>query len=47
VLGGLLIGIVWLAATQYAFAPFRRSHPAHIVHEPAPAEIGNCSRMSS
>lgn len=24
VVGGLLIGLVWLAATEYAFAPFRR-----------------------
>jgi undecaprenyl-diphosphatase len=27
--GGLLVGLIWLAATEYAFAPFRRrpNHP--------------------
>jgi len=26
VVGGVLIGLVWLATTQYAFAPFRHPH---------------------
>ena len=40
VVGGLAIGVVWLAATQYAFAPFRHRHRAHIVREPVSAEPG-------
>lgn len=37
VLGGLLIGIVWLGSTQYAFAPFRRRAAERILQEPVPA----------
>jgi membrane-associated phospholipid phosphatase len=40
VLGGLLIGVVWLAVTQYAFAPFRRHATAPSIREPVPAEAG-------
>ena len=40
VLGGLAIGIVWLMATQYAFAPFRHRRRAHPVREPVSAEHG-------
>jgi undecaprenyl-diphosphatase len=36
--GGLAIGVVWLAATEYAFAPFRHGRRAHMVREPASAE---------
>ena len=31
VVGGLAIGVVWLAATEYAFAPFRLRRAKHIV----------------
>ncbi len=34
VVGGLLIGLVWLAATQYAFAPFRRTSRVREKSEP-------------
>ena len=37
VLGGLAIGVVWLAATEYAFAPFRHRRANHIVREPVPS----------
>lgn len=40
VLGGLAIGIVWLMATQYAFAPFRHRRRAHTLPEPVSAEHG-------
>jgi undecaprenyl-diphosphatase len=39
VLGGLAIGVVWLMATQYAFAPFRHRRRAHIVRQPVSADI--------
>ena len=42
VVGGYLIGLVWLAATEYAFAPFRdasriraKSKPASVRGQPA------------
>lgn len=38
VLGGLATGSVWLMATQYAFAPFRHRHRAHIVRKPVSAD---------
>ena len=31
-IGGLLIGLAWLATTQYAFAPFRHRHPSITPH---------------
>ena len=41
VVGGLLLGVVWLAVTQYAFAPFRH-HPG--TREPASAKTGGFPR---
>ena len=38
VVGGLLLGVVWLAVTQYAFAPFR--HRSAGTREPASAKTG-------
>ena len=42
VVGGYLIGLVWLAATEYAFAPFRdasriraKSKPASVRGQPS------------
>jgi undecaprenyl-diphosphatase len=37
VFGGVTIGAVWLASTQYAFAPFLHRRPTHIVREPVPS----------
>ena len=37
VIGGLAIGLVWLAATEYAFAPFRHRRTRDIVREPVPS----------
>ena len=40
VLGGLLVGLVWLAVTQYAFAPFRHHRTVRAIRKPVPAEPG-------
>jgi len=42
VVGGLLLGVVWLAVTQYAFAPFR--HRPAGTREPASAKTGGFPR---
>jgi undecaprenyl-diphosphatase len=39
VAGGLAIGVVWLAATEYAFAPFRHRRTKRIVPEPGSADV--------
>ena len=36
VVGGLVIGVVWLVATEYAFAPFRHRRTRHIDQELSP-----------
>jgi undecaprenyl-diphosphatase len=40
ILGGLLLGVLWLVATQYAFRPLERGVEVSAKREPAPAERG-------
>ena len=40
VIGGLLLGAVWLAVTEYAFAPFRRHTAVPRQREPVSADAG-------
>ena len=44
VVGGFLIGLVWLAATQYAFAPFRR--PSRFFARSGSASVRGQSRYA-
>ena len=44
VVGGVLIGLVWLATTQYAFAPFR--HPSRARAKSAPVSVRSQSHCS-
>jgi len=47
VVGGLLLGIVWLAVTQYAFAPFRDHRAALASREPVTAETARFASSSA
>jgi undecaprenyl-diphosphatase len=40
ILGGLLLGVLWLVATQYAFRPLEQGAEASAKREPGPAERG-------
>jgi len=46
-LGGLLLGVLWLAVTQYAFRPLERRAIVGANREPAPADRGTFARRLS
>jgi undecaprenyl-diphosphatase len=47
VIGGLLLGVVWLMAVQIAFAPFHHDGRVHAAHPAFPANPKSISGRSS